>query len=342
MTSTSRALLAVSLFGRPGDHEEKGRWKGLMSALQKAGVELWNSDSKSNPTHYLSVDFTHSGFSQWGKSVAKRNRWLICVEPETVNPLQYSDKVQKNFARVFVSSKLSPRAQQCSIWQNGHLSKTGHGFVQATAVKEKKITIINQNKFSFTSRSLYSLRTRFIKFSLAKGLEIAVAGKDWLRGNLWTCMKQLHALVIAIRAGAQPNLGKACVAFTRYPKNTFFGSVPDAIDFLRRYKVTVVIENEATYVSEKVFQALLAGTKCVYVGPPWVTPNDFPDGFLFPADPCVEDIYKSSLAALSCDIPLESETIMSWLDRSSFSADWQVSERVALMASEIARWVRAA
>jgi hypothetical protein len=37
---------------------------------------------------------------------------------------------------------------------------------------------------------------------------------------------------------------------------------------MRRYEVAVVIENEPTYVSEKLFDALSAGCIPVYVGPP--------------------------------------------------------------------------
>ena len=40
------------------------------------------------------------------------------------------------------------------------------------------------------------------------------------------------------------------------------------VDTMRRYEVAVVIENEPTYVSEKLFDALAAGCIPVYVGPP--------------------------------------------------------------------------
>jgi hypothetical protein len=53
--------------------------------------------------------------------------------------------------------------------------------------------------------------------------------------------------------------------FYKYPE--YIGRVDDKFNAFSKYKYALIIENEADYVSEKLFDAIAAGCVPIYVGP---------------------------------------------------------------------------
>ena len=77
--------------------------------------------------------------------------------------------------------------------------------------------------------------------------------------GIWSVRKELQARNM-------PSLKEAFSdIFYKYPE--YKGEVADKIFTLSQYKYSLIIENEADYISEKLIDAILARTVPIYIGP---------------------------------------------------------------------------
>jgi hypothetical protein len=333
------AVLALTLFGRNGLSETNGRWGDLVKQLKLAGVKVWDPTSGLSPSHWLCVDYDSRTTKELFSLVPKRNRWLVCVEPATVNPSQYSKRIRSHFETVSVSSKASAHSSSSSVWQGGHIwIPSDVEKVKAGGRRIIAAGLINESKFSFVNGSLYSLRHRLIKRLSKAKVDLRVAGANWSRGYLWFVAKQAHAALIAFNSGRLPDFSHFSLPLRHGLRAKMVGRVADSIGFLSRHKVAVVIENEATYVSEKLFNALLAGCVCVYVGPP-MNPSDFPSGFLIQSPPELDKIQESVVKALLDADPPKREEIERWIIESEAAKSWSVHLRNKDLVVSVLNWL---
>lgn len=185
------------------------------------------------------------------------------------------------------------------------------------------IALINENKFSFVVQSQYILRTKFILECLAAGIPIRIAGRNWTRGFWWTASKLAHHILLAAGAGMLAfRFTDVMSAFRlslqrKKVVQCYQGVVRDSVEFLSKQKVAIVIENEASYASEKLHAALMAGCQCVYVGPS-LDPGDFPAGFLFQASPSSADIINQLKKALATPYSISTEEIFDIVQNGDF------------------------
>jgi hypothetical protein len=126
---------------------------------------------------------------------------------------------------------------------------------------------VNANKWSVTGDSLYGLRRQVIRDAAKRGVEIDTFGSGW--DNSWRQNGALlgRAVVSAAHARTMPHLREGLRGLP-IPMRHCHGPIEDKLETGCAYQMAVVIENSATYVSEKVFDALRAGCVPVYVGPP--------------------------------------------------------------------------
>ena len=131
--------------------------------------------------------------------------------------------------------------------------------------RNPKAVLMNANKWSATADSLYGLRRQVIQGAKRRGIELDVYGQGWGRRGRQNLPHVVGAAFNAARARQWPlrpellrGIGVAA---------TWLGIAEDKLETLASYQVSVVIENSPTYVSEKLFDALRAGTVPVYVGP---------------------------------------------------------------------------
>ena len=117
------------------------------------------------------------------------------------------------------------------------------------------------------------------------------------------------------------------------------GYVQDEIEFLGNSKVAIVIENESSCVSEKLYLALRSGSKCVYVGPKIVQPFEFPQGFLYLAEPLVESIISVTRQALSEPYYISENQIRDWFRLSSFAKRNSTELRNDNIAEFVYKWI---
>ena len=283
---TSVGKIAIRYFGTDSI-PPKSSWASLPDELRVRGFELVRPDAQPAPDFSIDIDFVSKSIAH--QAVARQRRFLIATEPITVKPKQYSKRVSRQFRRVFVSPQSAIRQKNFKAWSGGYWNPDRHSKVHANDGKRRGVAFVNENKFSLVKHSNYILRTKVILQSLECDRDLEFAGRNWSRGVLWTLSKLAHHFVLALPALNEGLKPLENLTALKLPlkwgsvQARYGGEVPDAGSYLSDFKVAIVIENESSYVSEKLYIALLAGCQCVYVGPK-LPDGDFPPGFLFQAE----------------------------------------------------------
>lgn len=175
--------------------------------------------------------------------------------------------------------------------------------------------IVNANKYSFIRGELYSLRRE-----CAAGInELDTYGLDWDAPVRVLFPRILLELVKAIVAFEGIKLRQPKV-LSRPLNNK--GAVEDKLATMSRYKVALVTENSADYVSEKLFDAWFAGCIPVYVGPE-LRDWDIPDELYVRAEPTLDDIRRAIASALSMDAKSHQAEVRDWLALDETRKKWE-------------------
>ena len=339
---TLDATLRIRYFGRDTIPETSG-WFGLRGELEALGVNVAQPQDQSAPSHILDIEYLGNDEAQWGHT-PMTNRFLIASEPATVNPLQFTKHVSNKYFRVLVPSHLYPKHQNTVVWEGGYFNSATKRTLFANDGMRRGCGIINENKFSFVRESNYLLRSKLIYSAIDSGLMLSVAGRNWTRGIAWTMAKLSHHLLIAFRA-ARVHLRIRDVAFALFfssqrkrVSKLCVGFVRDSGEFLSNFKVAIVIENESSKVSGKVYDALASGCQCVYVGPP-LDPSFFPEGFLFISKPEVSDIMWKTSLALRTAYSITKEDLSKLFQQGGLVKTLDVGRRNSWIAKTLANWI---
>lgn len=340
--STDGYKLAIRYFG-DSDIPKTSGWWSLYSELEALNIQVVQPENYGIATHLLVIDYSEKDVVRWPK-LPKTNRFLTATEPVSVNPIQFSKKVTSKFHRVIVPSRLSPQGPNTVVYDGGYINPFRYLTTYSNDGCRQGCGLINENKFSFAGQSNYILRTQFIMHALDRDLNLTIAGKNWTRGVVWTITKIAHHLLIGIRAKQIKFKFTDVVELLKFSlcrkrvERISAGVVPDNVEFSSKFKVSIVIENESCYFSEKLHAALIAGCQCVYVGPK-LDPLDFPDGFLFQSEPHPASILKQVEEALRTRYVISAHNLKKHIDDSVFFRENGVSRRNAWIAKAIFAWM---
>lgn len=338
MSVSPSPLLAVSYFASFETPGLSSSWGRLLNGLKTKGVSIWNDDCRFNPTHWLAIDYVKSSAKHL-VSVPIQNRFLICAEPRVVNPLQYTKHVLEKFSRV--------AACNSDILTTSSWDRTPGGSFDPMYRPNENFSnngtrdgcvMLNENKFSLISTSNYALRSRLVRKASSLNIPLTIGGRDWSRGHIWTAGQIFFHALIALRAGEIPSVSQIVLPIRRDSQTHRLGPVFDELSLLSQFKICVVIENESSYVSEKLIKALKAGCQCVYVGPS-LNPFNFPKGFLHPAEASIDDISRAVKEALDCSYQIDSRAIEAWCTSSEFTAQESVDIRNSWLLEEVFQWL---
>lgn len=125
----------------------------------------------------------------------------------------------------------------------------------------KRVIAITADKWSFVASELYSLRRELY----SRDSRIDLFGHGWGEPDWKRLIRLAKELLIVLRAGLVPKLSNITLAFKK-PLN-YLGSIDQKSHALAKYAVSLVIENDASSMSEKIIDCILAGAIPVYVGP---------------------------------------------------------------------------
>ena len=257
----------------------------------------------------ISFSFNHDPSSQIPNSDCKV---LILWEPAAVMPWQYQKRNLEKFDLVI----------PMSIWRAEKLGLTKYAFhpydydpsafVSPFKNRVRKCVMINSAKFSSGKNSLYGLRRSTSKFLHEKNYDYTLFGNNWQMSRSMEIRKRgvgiKNSLIPVEEISIRETFSEL---FYSYPE--FGGSVDNKFEALSQFQISLVIENESDWVTEKIFDSVVAGTVPLYVGPD--LSRRFPrlEDCVLRADPSPGSIYERLKDLSDEEIQLKKNAINNYM-----------------------------
>ena len=186
--------------------------------------------------------------------------------------------------------------------------------IQNDQDRESLVVFVNANKMSMTAGELYSLRRQV----LFTNSSIHVYGQGWSDSIAVRVLRLLKESLIALQTPLKFGFGFRRM-FLR-PAN-YHGVAADKISETSQYKVALVIENSFELLTEKIFDAWLAGCIPVYVGPN-LTELGLPGNLFLQAAPNPASIESAIAQALALDHADFLRELTDWMTKSPKIQQW--------------------
>lgn len=218
-------------------------------------------------------------------------RVLILWEPSAVMPWQYRKEIRERFELVIPMS--SWRASNLGYeYFSFHPFATPNSYISPWKERNLKLVMINAAKFSAGPKSNYGLRRSASRLLCDSNYSYKLYGQDWQMSRREEVKKRIAALRNSIRGREKIDFSELTShLFSKYPE--YLGSVDDKIALLGEAEMSLVIENESDWVTEKVFDSICAGAVPIYVGPDLSRDFKELEQCLIRADEKAEDIVKT-------------------------------------------------
>lgn len=199
-------------------------------------------------------------------------RVLLLMESRVVRPMQYRAVTLSRYGHIFSPvgglSEQVAGLREIFVPQRQHLYRPprltyapelGQGSAWSNSA-----AIIQSNRFSAVAGELYSLRREVLERAQQVGVPVALYGIGWNRGLVHDVKSAIFQVYVALRSGCWPALSGLRRMGLTYPQ--YSGPIHEKAVALSRHCVSIVIENDLFTVTEKLFDAVRAGTIAVYVG----------------------------------------------------------------------------
>ena len=279
--------------------------------LQEYGIQvtdLWDLADTFVSFDYCAEDVQKSVLF----GVPINRRILIRSEPEVVCPENYRMENLDKFGLVITMGKIRNGLENNfpwpQFWVNEKESDDG-------ILRKDKVALVCGNKLSLIEGELYSLRREVAH----KNKDIALFGTDWDLAISRKLKILIASLGITVKSRHLPQL-RGLLTWFKVPRN-WLGAPKDKLEVLRGYKVTLVIENSATYVTEKLFDAFFARTIPIYVGAD-LTIFNIPNNLFVSAESTAESISNSVERALKMDHDVWRNELNLWLNSKEAQVNW--------------------
>lgn len=261
---------------------EKSEAGELLRVLRNMGYTLVEPTSRE-ATHFVSLDHHVESLTAVAERVPIERRILLVLEPRVVKPGNYRPETTSHYGAVLSYTRAAVASRVLPWPQRDWRARP-----PATTIQRESGTtaLINANKLSFIGGSLYGLRRRVIRAFSHEGLPLTLAGPNWERRGLTALYENAKSIAYATLNHERVVLSEWAVPLRLGPSITHLGPVKDKEAVLLGCEFAVVIENSADYVSEKLFDAVIAGCIPLYVGPP-LRDYNIPDdvAVVLPQDP---------------------------------------------------------
>ena len=261
-----------------------GQFKDLVSALEGRGFKL---SSTFPAKHLICMNHNPKAYKEFirfgGKS---ENAALVCLEPYAVYPSQYSAKILDLYSAIYApgnptfkdsSGHFLPwpyeaTANPLKPYDGGrslrsHVEENAlHGlFSYGNWVnRDCFVTLINANKVSPVKKENYGLR-RVYAHVLPENL-LAVYGDLWASSISKKVIHRLMVLLFALKSGYIPKIF-SIYGNLHWKYRSAKGPLENKQLTLQSSKFSIIIENDSSYISEKLIDALINGCIPIYFGP---------------------------------------------------------------------------
>jgi hypothetical protein len=242
------------------DFDNSGPWSQFRDELVSRGHEISTEPFGANCDALIANKHSIAALKEAQEcGIPANRRALILWEPSIVEKERYQPEILENYGIVFAPSvKWAQKVGAKSFkWPQDKVQEIEQ--FEEWSTRQNKAVIIQGNKFSARKGELYSLRRKIIK---RLENDIDLFGTDWNRGFgydwLRWCISAFNSNIKEVSVGSLRGIGRK--------RGNYFGSVTNKYQTLNKYKIAIVIENSADFVSEKLFDSLSAGCLVIYVG----------------------------------------------------------------------------
>lgn len=271
--------------------ENSGPWRNFEEVFLFSNFNFVEAGSRPD----IIINLNHKYFSNYLHffSTIRKNRILILFEPKVNSPLNFNLLIRKLYGQVYVPSKYWSMDSPCELfsWPQSDPSVIESSFFQKR--RENRAVLIAADRYSFASGEMYSLRRGI---ALSEKIDLDVFGNGWNTPLILKILKSLKSLMKHLASG-NFDLRFPKYLTKRIDSSRYRGYSQNKFETLSRYKYSIVIENSLDYLSEKLMDAIIAGTIPIYVGPR-LSEMNLPSGLAFEAEPSILGIEKA-LSAIS-------------------------------------------
>ena len=294
--------MKIRITGQSGENRfpfgSSGPWSEFREEVIFQGHEIVNE--LFDPECDALICHNHSKFAikeanKNGIPLAKRA--LVIWEPYIVDKRNYSRKILKQYGKIYTPSPIwaSNVGGNSFKWPQDVIAEIEN--FDDWILRENRFVIIQGNKFSTLNGEMYSLRRKVIQKIMP---QVALYGTNWNRGAIWDWRRWISSAIKSVPSKISwrslYGIGKT--------QQSFLGETDDKFGTLSKYRLAIVIENSADFVSEKLFDCISAGCLVLYVGPN-LNQFDLPDDHLFLSAPNVDEIYSKCMEILSTSAPAQ-------------------------------------
>jgi hypothetical protein len=239
-----------------------GPWKEFEKVLASRGHEICSSDMDESADALIAHSYNQSVGKYIQRNIIPKNKLILVLwEPYIVEATRYKREVFSKFGTTFAPSiEWAMKVDAHSFnWPQDEIPDEDV-FIDWKE-RTNRAVMVQGNKFSARKGELYSLRRRVINNLGLPALDLF--GTNWNKGlnfDWWRWSRSiLNSKFRDVSIRSFYGLGK------KY-KN-YLGVTNDKNETLLQYKIAVVIENSADFISEKLFDSIRSGCVSVYVGP---------------------------------------------------------------------------
>ena len=252
---------------------------------------------------------------------------LIRNEPEIVWPKNFKSKQLKKVRHFIDVGRMNKFDEKFVPWPQ-NWDQVDSQILPADK-RVERVAVINGNRLSFIKGEQYSLRRECIY----KISDLDLFGDSWdinLARKIYLLIAELY---ISLKNTYLPNFPSAKFWF-RKPKN-YLGSPESKFQTLNKYKYSLVIENSLDYMSEKLFDVLLARTIPIYVGPN-IELFDIPKNLVVQVEPNLNAIKEGIDVAKRMDYTAWSMELNTWLSQEKNIQKWSAKNVYENISNQIA------
>lgn len=301
---------------------------GLVTYLEKFGHQVVDF---SNPkaTHFVSLDHHKKALALVAEHVPLNKRILVVQEPLVVQPANYSRRIQSKYGAIV---SLTPATGGETLpwpqanWPVMELDKENRD--------NDSVILVNANKSSFLPGSRYGLRRKVMHAFLRQGINFDLAGSGWDRRGLPQIKQNLIGIAYAIVNGYFPQLSEYSFPTKNHPLLHKHGVVGSKYELMATKDFAVVIENSQTYISEKLFDAVIAGCIPLFCGPR-LSRFGIPEGIAVELPNRPESFVKAYRSLTQQQKELIRENGQLWLNSPDTISTWSQEPALERLAQKI-------
>jgi hypothetical protein len=242
-----------------------GPWREFADQIESGGLVIADVAYRGRVEYLIAHSHSKRAIREANTNRIKlQNRILVIWEPNVVNEKIRSDRVTRNYGHVFAPSDIWEMNVEITRFKwpqslTNFMEVDLHSWIN----RENLPAMIQSNKYSIHKNEKYTLR-RQVLFTLEKsGKTAALYGNDWNKGLIFNFRSWLSsARHVKLRNWRFRTFKTQINNYIDYR-----GAVENKLFAIAQHRCAVVIENSLDYVSEKLFDAISAGSYVFYVGP---------------------------------------------------------------------------